>query len=308
MKKYKYLLLTIILFIFIKNINIVISSTYEASILFFTKIFISIFPFIILIDILLYYNYQDFLKNIFGKILSKLFNINPNTSIIFILSILTGSPTNSIYLKEMLDKNEIDLKTAQNTLIFSYFQSIPFVIGTIGIKLYNSFKIGLILWIFIFINNLLIGLYLRKDNLRINNDIKNNIPKDNLINIIKQSILKGINTSYDILGNLIIFTIIINFIKHYINTNPIILSLISGILEITNGVIQLYELNIDLKLKLTLTLFVLSFSGLSIIFQSLSILSKYKINIKRILIIKLVFSLITCLLFYLINFFMHYTF
>ena len=296
MKIYKYLLLTIILLLFIFNIKIVISSTYEASILFFTKVFVSIFPFIILIDILLYFDYQNFLNKIFGKIISKIFNIDPNTSLIFILSILTGSPTNSVYIKEMLDNNLIDINTANKMLIFSYFQSIPFVIGTIGIKLYNSFKIGLFLWIFILINNILIGLFLRKNKYPLKIQITNK-NKETLLNTIKNSIIKGINVSYDILGNLIIFTIIINLLNKYISINQIIMSLITGLLEITNGVVKINQLNINLIFKLSITLFILSFSGLSIIFQSLSILNKYKMDIKRILIIKLVFSIITSILF-----------
>ncbi len=302
MKKYKYILLSIILFIFIKNIDIVISSSYEASILFFDKIFVSIFPFIILIDVLLFFNYQEFLKKIFGKILSKIFNIDENISIIFILSILTGTPTNSIYIKEMLDNNQIDINTANKILLFSYFQSIPFVIGTIGVKLYNSLKIGIIIWIFILLNNILIGLYTRNYNATIKQIIYKKKNKISLLNTIKESILKGINTSYDIIGNLIIFTIIINLIKKYIIINPIILSILSGLLEITNGVNQIYLLNLDLTIKISLTIFILSFSGLSIIFQTFSILSNYKIDIKRILITRLVFSIITTILFIIINY------
>jgi sporulation integral membrane protein YlbJ len=302
MKKYKYILLSIILFIFIKNIDIVISSSSEASILFFDKIFVSIFPFIILIDVLLFFNYQEFLKKIFGKILSKIFNIDENISIIFILSILTGTPTNSIYIKEMLDNNQIDINTANKILLFSYFQSIPFVIGTIGVKLYNSLKIGIIIWIFILLNNILIGLYTRNYNATIKQIIYKKKNKISLLNTIKESILKGINTSYDIIGNLIIFTIIINLIKKYIIINPIILSILSGLLEITNGVNQIYLLNLDLTIKISLTIFILSFSGLSIIFQTFSILSNYKIDIKRILITRLVFSIITTILFIIINY------
>ena len=299
MNKIKNILLTIILILFIKNIDVVISSTYEASILFFTKVFVSIFPFIILIDILLYYDYQDFLNKIFGNILSKLFNIDKNACIIFILSILTGCPSNAIYIKDMLDNKLIDIETSNKILLFSYFQSIPFIIGTIGIKLYNSLKIGLILWIFIFINNLLIGIY-QKNIKQTIIQYKKTIKKDKLINIIKKSIIKGITISFDILGNLIIFTIIINLIKKLIPLNSIFLSFISGILEITNGINQVSLLNINIKYKLLLTLFFLSFSGLSIIFQTTSILNNYKINIKRILIIRLVFSIITCILFYII--------
>lgn len=299
MNKIKNILLTIILILFIKNIDVVISSTYEASILFFTKVFVSIFPFIILIDILLYYDYQDFLNKIFGNILSKLFNIDKNACIIFILSILTGCPSNAIYIKDMLDNKLIDIETSNKIILFSYFQSIPFIIGTIGIKLYNSLKIGLILWIFIFINNLLIGIY-QKNIKQTIIQYKKTIKKDKLISIIKKSIIKGITISFDILGNLIIFTIIINLIKKLIPLNSIFLSFISGILEITNGINQVSLLNINIKYKLLLTLFFLSFSGLSIIFQTTSILNNYKINIKRILIIRLVFSIITCILFYII--------
>ena len=299
MNKIKNILLTIILILFIKNIDVVISSTYEASILFFTKVFVSIFPFIILIDILLYYDYQDFLNKIFGNILSKLFNIDKNACIIFILSILTGCPSNAIYIKDMLDNKLIDIETSNKIILFSYFQSIPFIIGTIGIKLYNSLKIGLILWIYIFINNLLIGIY-QKNIKQTIIQYKKTIKKDKLISIIKKSIIKGITISFDILGNLIIFTIIINLIKKLIPLNSIFLSFISGILEITNGINQVSLLNINIKYKLLLTLFFLSFSGLSIIFQTTSILNNYKINIKRILIIRLVFSIITCILFYII--------
>ena len=299
MNKIKNILLTIILILFIKNIDVVISSTYEASILFFTKVFVSIFPFIILIDFLLYYDYQDFLNKIFGNILSKLFNIDKNACIIFILSILTGCPSNAIYIKDMLDNKLIDIETSNKIILFSYFQSIPFIIGTIGIKLYNSLKIGLILWIFIFINNLLIGIY-QKNIKQTIIQYKKTIKKDKLISIIKKSIIKGITISFDILGNLIIFTIIINLIKKLIPLNSIFLSFISGILEITNGINQVSLLNINIKYKLLLTLFFLSFSGLSIIFQTTSILNNYKINIKRILIIRLVFSIITCILFYII--------
>ena len=166
-KKLKYIILTLILIIFILNIKIVINSTYEASLLFFKKVFITIFPFVILCDFLIYFNYHIFIKGIFGKIINKIFNIDSNTSIIFILSIFSSHPSNAIYIKNLLDNKIIDIKVANRILIYTYFPSIAFVIGVIGVSLYNSFKIGLMLWIICFINNILIGLFLRKDNVYI---------------------------------------------------------------------------------------------------------------------------------------------
>lgn len=294
-KKLKYIMLTLILIIFILNIKIVINSTYEASLLFFKKVFITIFPFIILCDFLIYFNYHIFIKGIFGKIINKIFNIDSNTSIIFILSIFSSHPSNAIYIKNLLDNKIIDIKVANRILIYTYFPSIAFVIGVIGVSLYNSFKVGLMLWIICFINNILIGLFLRKDNDYI--EIINNESKNiSFFECFKLSIIKAINTSFIILGNLIVFTIIINLIVNYISINPTILSVLTGFLELTSGVISISLLDIPFNVKFALTSLILNFSSLSILFQSFSILSSYKINIKKTLTIKLMFSIITFLL------------
>lgn len=294
-KKLKYIVLTLILIVFILNIKVVINSTYDASVLFFKKIFITIFPFIILCDILIYFNYHLFIKKIFGKIINKIFNIDSNTSIIFILSILTSHPSNAVYIKNLLDSKIIDIKTANRILIYTYFPSIAFVIGVIGISLYNSFEIGLLLWIICFINNILIGLYLRKDNSYIEN-INNETKNICFFECFKLSIIKAINTSFIILGNLIVFTITINLLIRYIPVDSTILSIFTGFLELTSGVISISLLNIPFNIKFALTSLILNFSSLSILFQSFSILSDYKINIKKTLTIKLMFSIITFLL------------
>ncbi len=291
----KSVFLTIIFIIFIINLDIIIYSTKEASIIFFNNIFVSIFPFIILTDILLYFDYHIFLKNIFGKVLSKLFNIDSSSSIIFILSLLTSTPGNAIYIKSMLDNNEISINDANRILIFTYFPSISFVIGMIGVSLYKSFKFGLILWLFCIINNILIGIFTKSKYItHYNNKINKN--KDNFIHILKESIIKGIKTSIIILGNLILFTIILNILHKYININEILFSIISGFIELTSGIINISKLNISIIYKLILSYLIISFSGLSILFQSFSILSDYKIDIKKTLIIKLMFSLITTII------------
>lgn len=300
MKIIKSLILTLFLIVFVLNLDIVINSTLSASHLFITKVFVSIFPFIILSDILYYFNYDLFLKKIFGNIISKLFNVSKNASIIYILSILTSHPGNAIYIKGMLDNKTIDEEDATKILRATYFPSIAFVIGSIGIGIYHDIKIGIILHLITFLNNILIGVFLRgKKKCNDIEYVKQN--KLTLQETLSNSISKGINTSYIILGNIIIFTILVNLLNHYLNINSTVLAIISGMLEMTNGIFMIGNLNINLTYKVILTSFILNFSGLSIIFQSSSILSKYKINIKKILIVKLIFSIIIFTSLFLIN-------
>lgn len=300
MKIIKSLILTLFLIVFVLNLDIVINSTLSASHLFITKVFVSIFPFIILSDILYYFNYDLFLKKIFGNIISKLFNVSKNASIIYILSILTSHPSNATYIKGMLDNKTIDEEDATKILRATYFPSIAFVIGSIGIGIYHDIKIGIILHLITFLNNILIGVFLRgKKKCNDIEYVKQN--KLTLQETLSNSISKGINTSYIILGNIIIFTILVNLLNHYLNINSTVLAIISGMLEMTNGIFMIGNLNINLTYKVILTSFILNFSGLSIIFQTSSILSKYKINIKKILIVKLIFSIIIFTSLFLIN-------
>lgn len=290
----KNLFLTIFLFLFLFNIELVISSVIDSSILFFNKIFVSIFPFIILSDILIHYDYHIFLSKCFGNILSKLFNIDKNSTIVFILSILTSQPSNSIYIKNLLDNNLIDERSITKLLSFTYFPSIAFVLS-IGITMYNSINIGVYLLLLNYLCNFLIGIFLRKEKISNTHNLINKCKKSFFI-MLKESILKSFNTCLIILGNIIIFTIAINLITHYINYNQILTTLLSGTIELTSGINEISILTIPLKYKFILTSFILNFSGLSIIFQSKSILSNYKVNIKKILILKLVFSVITSIL------------
>lgn len=293
----KYILLTFILIIFLLNINIVLSSVTDASVIFYTKIFVSVFPFIILSNILIYFNYHLFLNKIFKKPLNKLFNIS-SSSIIFILSILSSMPSNSIYTKNLLDNKLININEANKILTFTYFPSISFMIGTVGYKMFNNIKIGIILLLSNYIYNILIGIYLRKDKINFTLENKNSINKTSFFDMLTNTILNAFKTCTIILGNLIIFIIIINILNKYLNINNILLSILSGLLELTTGSNMLSLLDININLKIALASLIINFSGLSILFQSKSILNDYNINIKRILIIKLIFSIIISILLY----------
>ena len=270
------------------------NSVKDASVLFFNKIFISTFPFMILSDILFYFDYHIFLVNsFFGKNISKLLKLNDSETTVFIFSIFTSQPNNAVYIKKLLDDNVIDLETANNLLIFTYFPSISFVIGTIGIIMFNSVKIGLFLYLGAILNNILICLFLK--NNKVSNNYKFSYKKDSFINSLKNSIIKTFNNSFIILGNLIIFNIIINLISKYLN-NDFLLIFISLLLEVTTSLNFITFSEISMFFKVLLSSFSINFSGLSILFQSFSILGDYKLDIKKILILKLIFSLISSVL------------
>ena len=96
-KHYNILIIFILLFFLfqiISNSNIISNTIINSSKIWFYNIVPSILPMYIIIDLLINYKLLEYL-NIFTSPLCKLFKINKNTSIVFILSLLSGFPSNS---------------------------------------------------------------------------------------------------------------------------------------------------------------------------------------------------------------------
>ena len=289
-------------FIFILIIYLILLNSYEImeSIRFsfslcINNLFPSLIPFMLLSNILINYNFINDLSNIFLKLM-KLFKINKNCSFAFIMSILSGSPSNAKYLNDLYNNKLINESDIQNSLNFIHFVNPIFILGTIGYTFLNDKKLGLIILISHYLSALLLGLFNKKNSLNIDTNIKikNN---NNFIKILKDSINSTISTLLLILGIIttcIIITTILN------NLIDIKCKYIYGVLEITQGLKYLSISNLDLKLKTIISSFLISFGGFCIHAQVFSIIENKKIRYLPYLKSRIIHGLFSSLLTYIL--------
>ena len=297
-KKYNKALLCI--FIFICLIELFDHSTtvretiYNSSKLWFYNLVPSILPMYLLIDIIINY---DLLKP-FNYII-KIFKIDNITSTIFLLSILSGFPSNSKYIKSYLDNNIITTLDANSLLTFTHFSNPLFIVESIGVNFLHNKSIGIIILISHYLGNIILGI-VNKDNCIMNKNklIKNK--KNSFVTTLSNSITNTINILILLYGIITFFMIITSLINENRTINPIINSLICGILEITNGINLVSNLSISLVLKGIIITFFLSFGGLCIHMQVFSILKDYKLKYLNYLKIRIVHGIISSCLFYII--------
>lgn len=286
------LLLTFITIIFFINSNILYFSVMDSFNLFYDKVYLVLFPFLILGNILIEYNIPYYFGTVFGKTLSKLFNINSNSVFLVFLSMIIGFPTGAVYINKFYINNNIDKNETIKLLSISFFPSPIFVVSTIGIFLLKNIKAGIIILLSLYISNFILGIIIKN---KYPIEIKNNIyikTNSNFGIILKESILISFNTLLLILGNITIFMILSNLLFNYLDFNYFFNSLISGILEMTNGVNKISDLYISNILKTMFITFILSFSGLSIHSQVFSIINKKSIY-KKVFINRLFCSFIS---------------
>ena len=175
------------------------------------NIFPSILPFFILSSLLSNYGFVELASLVF-KPLMKLFGINSNVSFIFIMSILSGFPSSSKYVKDLYLNNKISLKDSTKALMFTHFSNPLFIIGTLS-NMLNK-EAAIIVLISHYIGNIIIGILFRKYNYSYTDNYKFQMCDSKMIgDVLSNAIKDSINTLLLILGSISIFsflTVIIN--------------------------------------------------------------------------------------------------
>ena len=242
----------------------------------------SLFPFFVLSDILINYGIIKYVPNCIKKTFSKLFNIKEDCLVIFLLSMLSGFPSNARNTKNMYQKGIITKEEAEHILIFTHFSNPLFILGTVAIFFLNNKTYGLIILISHYLSNIILGIILRnKSSYSPSNHYNTFSPnRQNFGIVLSKSIKSSIDTLLMILGTLTCFLIISTLIIHNLNLNNYNSTLIKGILEITMGLKDLSLLNINDIYKVVISSMFLSFGGLSVHMQVISELSDTDISYK----------------------------
>lgn len=250
----------------------------------------SLFPFFIVTDLLIQYGFIELIGELLKNIMNNFFHLPGEASFVLIGSLISGFPSSSKYIKELLESNKIDENEANYLLKFNHFSNPLFVIGTIGIMLLNNKKVGLLILCIHILSNFVIAIIYRpkynkykKEKISIITAITKMYKKRNSNNysfseILTNSIFKTIHTLLLLLGIITIFIILSTILKEFFVLPPLSGAMLNGILEMTGGIKAISNINIPLNIKASVITFFISFGGLSIHMQVMSILSGFNIK------------------------------
>ena len=148
---------------------------------------------------------------------------------IFLLSMISGFPSNARNTRNMYDNGMITLEEANHILIFSHFANPAFILSTIAI-FFNDKEMATLLMVSHYVSNFILGIIFRK-SIKCNNydnKFKNN---DNFGEVLISAVKKAIDTSLIICGILGIFLMISSVIISIFTVSDYNAAIIKGILE-----------------------------------------------------------------------------
>lgn len=317
MKKYIF---TIIIFILLTFCIIfpeaMINSTKSALTLWATIILPSLFPFMILINLIQKTALPLILNKLLSPIMQKTFKLPGTAALAISLGMIGGYPIGAKITVDMLNQHLITKKDANHLITFVNNTGPLFMLGAVGIGLYNNKYIGLLLLISHYIVALIIGFitsFTKDTSSESTNSSTINfqiIKLSDIGIILNDSIKKATDSVLSIGGFVILFSIISSLIKetkilalfsNWSIINPEISnSIVLGLLEVTNGINKIATVNTPLLTKLILTSCLIGFGGMSIHFQTLSILTKSGISFIKYILGKLSQGLLSGIITYLL--------
>lgn len=288
------LICTLLILFFIFNPLKCIDSCLQGISLFFYKVFPSLFPFLIISNLILYSNGVTIYSKLLGKVLCHPLKLPKQCSFPIVVSALCGYPLGAKYSCDLYEKGIIDFYTCRRLLNIASSASPLFIVGTLGASMMGDKTLGYIFLMASYLSCFTMGFIIpNKSKIKDYSFNQSNSSFD-MGTILKTSIESAIKTSASVGGFVTLFFILNAIIKNSIIFNAISSLLfnlfkvsqeltqgfILGILEITNGCNLIASASIDLDVKILILGFLLGFSGICIIWQCSSFMSRLKFSSK----------------------------
>lgn len=313
--KLKGLLLSVIIGLFTVCLVLFSESNLIAAksglLLWATSVLPSLLPFFIATELLSYTNIISYLGKMCEKFARPFFNVPGEGIFAFLMGIISGYPIGAKIVVNLKSKGVLNEFESERLLAFTNNSNPLFIIATVGISLFGSLRIGIILFVSHLISSIIVGFIFRwwkRDSRSLSQNCfrscraNNAISFSNLGEVLSKSISDSINSVLIVGGFIVLFSVICSILEksnifsflysilHLILnlfgiTEVIFNSTLIGIVEITNG-LQSLSTNIS-NTSILISSFLLGFGGISILLQILSITSKGNISIKPYIIGKI---------------------
>jgi len=249
-----------------------------------TNLLPSLFPFFVLSDILIQYGFVSFLGELLRKPMNSFFYLSGECGFVLAMSMVSGFPSGAKYTRSLVDSGIIDTKEGARLLTFTHFSNPFFIVGTIGSFFLGQKKLGVLILVCHFVSNFIIGLLFRplkksfdtsSFSLRLAFSKMHRARLENkktFGQIVTLAITNTLRTLLFMFGVVTFFLIITTVIKEVFPLEALPQAMLSGILEMTQGIKYTASLPLSLMWKAALMTAMISFGGFSVHMQVMSLL------------------------------------
>ena len=311
MKKKALLTFIIIILMFLLLLfpNLCLQSAQNGLLLWFNKVLPSLLPFMIFISILVPLDGLKKLIALSSPLSKKLWHLPGQSFLAFITGLIAGYPMGAKVVKTLYMENKLTKDEAELTLCFSNNCGPLFIIGTVGTAMLSCTSIGYFLFIIHLLSALIMSILTTQNRtltLPQNKSMTSSESQPSFSSLLNQGVMNAMDTIVCVGGYIIFFSVIIalltqtpfaltaiNFIFSSSTSASLLIGILSGFLELSNGTHILSLISSSNVYVLALIAAAIGFGGLCVYFQTLYVLEGSMLSTKTYLWSKSIQSIIS---------------
>ena len=270
------------------------------------SVFPSLFPFFVLSSLLNGTGAVRSISKFFAPLGKRLFGVSGAGFSCFVMGALGGYPVGAKCASELFEKGVCGKKETQRLLCFCNNTGPAFVLGICGAALFKNIKAGVLIYVCHILSALIIGLILNLFMGRADDSGEISLKYGSYPSFSK-AFVTAVTSSVDALLKVCGFVIFFSVVTSLLDKTgffalfsglfaPILPfdAAAAGFLEMTGGLFALED--IDIYIALPLASFIISWAGVSVHFQTVSLFEKEGLVTARYFICKLFQGLIAAFL------------
>lgn len=261
----------------------------------------TLFPFFVCSSLFVSLGLAEYASKYLGRIMQPLFKTNGAGAVAVVLGIISGYPVGAKCAADLYSQNKLSKSEAERLIAFCNNSGPMFIMGTIGVVVYHSIKIGVVLYIIHVMSSFLTGMIyarLHKDRDTVcvlNKKSCEDTDNTNVFNIIGKAVGGAVNTILKVCGFVVFFAVVSTTLPQFFGRE-----FMYAFLEITGGIKDLSALAFDPYLKLSFVSMFLALSGVSVLLQVGAIIAEYNLSVRSYISGKFIQSVISFALTYLL--------
>lgn len=232
----------------------------------------SLFPFFVCSGLLIYSGFCEKLTKLFRPVMRPLFNIDGGGAAAFILGIISGYPLGAETACRLYDSGCVTKTECERLLAFCNNSGPLFILGSVGIAVYHSPKIGAMLYFAhiaaAFTVGILFRFYKKSDTAAAPIRITE---RENTLGEVFQKALSGSVTSIlTVCGAVVFFSVAANLAADLL-PRGFVRTLFVAVSELTSGISGIAGTDLPIGSKIVLSAATAGFAGLCVHLQVMGV-------------------------------------
>lgn len=294
-----FALISIFFFMLVKP-NETFSGASEGLLLWFQIVLPTLFPFMIITNLLVRTNTMFYFSKCLSPILSPLFHVSANGTFAILTGFLCGYPMGAKVTADLVRSGKISKKEGSYLLSFCNNTSPMFIMNYVVLKSLKQENLLipslLILFLSPILCSFLFRIYYLKEEKHYSSSALTSPHFYFHFQILDSTIMNGFEMITKVGGYIILFSVLITLLREIPCSSPLWTTFVLPSLEITNGIPMIISLCHSFPLSFILVMALVSFGGLCSIAQTKCMLEGTGLSIVSYTIEKLITAMVTSLL------------